>query len=244
MENRLLLEKTPVRVVSLVPSITEYLIDLGVHVIGRTKFCVHPVESVQNITVIGGTKNFRFSMIDQLEPDLIIGNKEENYQEGITRLKASFPVWMSDINSPPDAVEMMRSLSVLLDRQVQGEILTAGYQKKLEEIKGTESGSVLYLIWQNPYMAAGKKTYINSFLIHQGYDNVVQKARYPEITADTLAEIQPDHILLSSEPFPFKSVHIEALRQMLPNANIRLVNGEFYSWYGSRLAKLKDETIV
>jgi ABC-type Fe3+-hydroxamate transport system substrate-binding protein len=243
MGNRLLLEKTPVRVISLVPSITEYLIDLGVHVIGRTKFCVHPVEDVQDITIIGGTKNFQFSTIDQLEPDLIIGNKEENYQEGITRLKASFPVWMSDIYSPPDAEEMMRSLSVLLDRQAQGEILIAGYQKKLAEIKDAESGSVLYLIWQKPYMAAGKKTYIDSFLSHQGYDNVVQKTRYPEITVDTLAERQPDHVLLSSEPFPFKTEHVEALRQMLPNANIRLVNGEFYSWYGSRLAKLKDDTI-
>ena len=234
-------EKIPKRVISLVPSITEYLVDMGVEVIGRTKFCIHPKERIQSIPIVGGTKNFRFDTIHQLQPDLIIGNKEENYQEGIDLLAEKFPVWMSDIYTIEDALEMINGTSLLLDKVEKGKKIIASLSKKLNELSNTKTGSVLYLIWREPWMAAGTKTYIDSFLAHLGYQNVVKVERYPGFTLEQIQALNPDTLLLSSEPFPFKQKHIEEIRAAFSHTDIRIVNGEFYSWYGTRLLKLKDD---
>ncbi len=232
------LSSTPKRVVSLVPSITEYLVDLGVNVVGRTKFCIYPKESVSEIPIIGGTKNFRFSAIDDLKPDLIIGNKEENYKEGIDKLADIFPVWLSDILTIQDSHRMMEDLGELLGKKTESEHLISLLDTKLSKLTGSESGKVVYCIWKDPLMVAGTGTYINSFLTHLGFENAISEPRYPEISIEKLADLDPDLILLSSEPFPFKEKHVETFSGILPNAEIKLVNGEFYSWYGTRILKL------
>ncbi|MAE86972.1 MAG: cobalamin-binding protein [Flammeovirgaceae bacterium] len=224
------------RVISLVPSITEFLIDLGVNVVGRTKFCVHPENRVADIAVIGGTKQVRMDDIQALNPDLIIGNKEENTEEDILLLVKDYPVWMSDINSLADAERMMKMLGHLFGESHRSEHFIARLRMRQHGLKASYQGRALYLIWQNPWMAAGRNTYIHDFMTLLGYKNVIEDDRYPTLaTPKKLQILNPQHVLLSSEPFPFKIEHVTELKQILPNAEIRIVDGEIYSWYGTRL---------
>ncbi|MDO7874036.1 helical backbone metal receptor [Hymenobacter sp. ASUV-10] len=231
----------PQRIVSLVPSQTELLFDLGLgeRVVGVTKFCIHPAEARQRATVIGGTKQFDFEKIATLQPDLIIGNKEENYQQGIVRLAADFPVWMSDISTFPKALEMLRSVGQLTKtteraRQLAEDIATSFAALPVDA--GLER--VAYFIWRKPYMVAGGGTFINDMLARAGFANVfAHLGRYPEITADQLAQAAPEHIFLSSEPYPFARKHVAEFQQICPAATIEIVDGELFSWYGSRLLK-------
>lgn len=223
------------RIISLVPSQTEFLIDIGASLVGRTKFCIHPADKIQDIPNIGGTKNFRFEKIKELQPDLIIGNKEENYQEGIESLAKDFPVWMSDIYTLKDSFNMMASIGSLCDLKVVAKSIIEECRVALEKVKNTKKGSVLYLIWQNPWMAAGKNTFIDHMLHFLGYGNVIKTDRYPKLSESEIAELNPDYIFLSSEPFPFKEKHLNLVRSLWPQADCQLVDGELYSWYGSRL---------
>lgn len=225
---------SPKRIVSLVPSQTEFLIDLGAPVVGRTKFCIHPNDRVRELPIIGGTKNFRFDAIDDLNPDLIIGNREENYQEGIDQLAEKYPVWMSDITSLEDATNMMDALGTICGLPDQSDEIIQNVKRALQKVKHSLTGKVVYLMWKDPWMAVGRDTFINEILIHLGYENLVRKDRYPELTLDEIKQLKPDLILLSSEPYPFKESHVESCR-LLFDSECQLVDGELYSWYGSRL---------
>lgn len=236
MGRKVVINHSPRRVISLVPSITEYLIDLGVNVVGRTKFCIHPAKQVAAIPVVGGTKKFNFDVIADLEPDLIIGNKEENYQEGITQLASDHAVWMSDIRSIADVEQMMKLLGALFGDVEKAQHFIGRIRLKLDAMKNAYEGRALYLIWKNPWMAVGTDTYIHDFMTHLGLRNVITDDRYPELATPKKFQIlNPSHVLLSSEPFPFKPEHKEELQRVLPNASIRFVNGEIYSWYGTRM---------
>lgn len=231
---------SPQRIVSLVPSQTELLYDLGLgeRVVGITKFCVHPGRWLKEKTIVGGTKQFRFEAIDALRPDLIIGNKEENYQEGIERLAVRYPVWMSDIFNIDDALEMIREVAAICDKPGEGVRLSAEISNGLRTIEKRSLGKALYLIWNKPYMAAGSDTFIHEVLQMAGFDNCAPDSRYPEVSGGLMAELNPEHVLLSSEPYPFKEQHIAEIQRLLPDAKVRLVDGEIFSWYGSRLLKL------
>lgn len=229
------------RIVSLVPSQTELLYDLGLsaEVVGRTSFCIHPREKVDGARVVGGTKRFRFDVIDELRPDLIIGNKEENYVEGIERLAESHAVWMSDIETLDEALDMIRAVGDLVHRQERAEALATEIEVRFGALAPTrQRRRVAYLIWRRPYMAVGAHTFIHDLLVRCGFDNVFaspDRARYPEVTIEEIRACSADLVLLSSEPFPFDERHREELAGLLPDADIRLVDGEMFSWYGSRL---------
>jgi len=238
MGRKLELPSTPKKVISLVPSITEFLIDIGAEVVGRTKFCIYPEDKVKDIPVIGGTKNFRFDVIEKLRPDLIIGNKEENYEEGIDRLSEKFPVWMSDIYNFQDASLMMKHLGDILELRRSTDSLLSKIKDRYTSLADTDSGRVIYLIWRNPWIAVGKDTYIDAFLTHLGFENEVTASRYPEFGVHELQDMKPETVLLSSEPYPFKRRHLAEIKQIFPTAKMRLVNGEFYSWYGTRILKI------
>lgn len=232
----------PQRVVSLVPSQTEFLYDLGLgeRLLGLTKFCIHPPQWRKEKTVVGGTKNFRMEVIDSLKPDLIIGNKEENYKEGIEELASKYPVWMSDIFNIEDSIAMMESLGQILGLSFQAKQLTKGIAQGFdswEEKKKTLGAPprAAYLIWKNPYMGVGPNTFIHYLLGRAGLKNVLETARYPEVSLQELQELRLDFLLLSSEPYPFKDKHIEELSEQLPHTKVLLVDGEAFSWYGSRL---------
>lgn len=234
-----LLQFPPRRIISLVPSQTEFLYDLGLEneVLGITKFCVHPPEWFQTKARVGGTKTLNVKRIEALRPDLIIGNKEENEREQIEMLAQHYPVWMSDIHTLNDAYDMMRGIGELCGKVIESQTIVRDIQDLFagNNFTGTPM-SAAYFIWRKPYLVAGNDTFIQEMLRIAGFDNVfAHLSRYLEITLDILVASQPEVILLSSEPYPFAEKHFAAFREVCPKTKILLVDGELFSWYGSRL---------
>ena len=234
----------PKRIISLVPSQTELLYSLGLtdEVIGITKFCIHPEKWFKNKTRVGGTKHYDFEKIKLLQPDLIIGNKEENDEGQIKELMECYPVWMSDIKTLQDALQMILKIGKVVVKGNEATAIANKIETNFLNLKSFVDANksikqkALYLIWNNPLMAAGGDTFINEMLRCCGFENVLQTAlRYPEIAVEQLHKLNPNFILLSSEPFPFKQKHIDELQMHCPAAKIILVDGEYFSWYGSRL---------
>lgn len=234
------LTQIPKRIISLVPSQSELLWDLGLRdeLIGITKFCIHPNEMFKFKDRVGGTKTLDIHKIRSLKPDLIIGNKEENEYAQIKELQNEFPVWMSDIYNLNDAYNMISDIGKLVHKKNEATRLISNIQKSFSVIKKYNK-TVLYLIWKNPFMAAGNSTFIGDVLNQMGLINSLKNCdlRYPELTMDEIKNLNPNLIFLSSEPFPFKESHINELKQLVPNATVKLVDGELFSWYGSRLLK-------
>lgn len=231
----------PRRIISLVPSQTELLYDLGLadEVVGQTLFCIHPEAMHKSKPRIGGTKNYKLDKIAALQPDLIIGNKEENEKAGIEELEKHYPVWMSDIQTLDDALDMMTRIGALTHRSDKAREITTKIKQAFDSFKPltTTPLATAYLIWREPWMAAGHSTFITSMLARLGMQNVFmnETSRYPQFTGEQLASVNPELILLSSEPYPFKEKHISELQQLCPRAKVMLVDGELFSWYGSRL---------
>lgn len=240
--NQITLADPPQRIVSLVPSQTELLYDLGLgpRVVGITKFCVHPAHWLREKAIVGGTKNFHLDLIEKLVPDLIIGNKEENYRQGIEALQAKFPVWMSDIVSLQDAIEMIRHVGALTGTQARADEITQQIRNAFSHLKKRAAKRVLYLIWRKPWMAAGRQTFINSMLEACGWENCLSELRYPSLTDADIISLRPDVIFLSSEPYPFNDSHHMELNAIVPSPATISVDGEMFSWYGSRLIKAPE----
>ena len=240
----IILKETPKRIISLVPSQSEFLWDIGLRkeLVGITKFCIHPDEMYRSIERVGGTKDLNIEKIRALKPDLIIGNKEENDEVQIKLLQKEFNVWMSDIITINNAIEMMQSLGLVLEKESQVAPLLIEVESSISSIKNLfPSKTVAYFMWNEPFMLAANKTFINSIIEHMGLKNVVEeKERYPMVTNDELINLNPNYCFLSSEPFPFKQKHMEELKNILPNSKIILVDGEMFSWYGSRLKLLEN----
>jgi len=234
----------PQRIVSLVPSQTELLFDLGLdeQVVGITKFCIHPIEKFAAKAKIGGTKKLLIEKIRDLKPDLIIGNKEENSKADIELLQQEFPVWMSDIYTLDDAMQTITDIGNLVDRQPEAaylnHLISAGFRDlQVLALEKEINKTAAYVIWKDPYMVAGRNTFINDVLQKIGLRNVIVQSRYPEIDIRQLKAENCDLVFLSSEPYPFKEKHIEEIQSALPNTKVILVDGEMFSWYGSRLVK-------
>ena len=238
------LSKTPERIVSLVPSQSEYLWELGLNdrLLGITKFCIHPEEMFQSVTRVGGTKQIDIEKIKSLRPDLIIGNKEENVQEQIEALQKDFPVWMSDVNTIDEAYEMMLQIGEMCGSKEKSKELVSAIRSKMKHAEGIFKGlRAAYFIWREPYMVAASGTFIHSVLHYAGFTNVFEQAsRYPEITLQQLNDLKTEVVLLSSEPYPFSEKHISDIKQELPDTKVLLADGEMFSWYGSRLLSLPD----
>lgn len=241
LNRRIKLVSPPQHIISLVPSQSELLYNLNLdkEVIGITKFCIKPSKWKKSKTIIGGTKNPNIEKIQKLQPDLIIANKEENREEDIALMSNLAPVWISDVNNFQDALNMILDLSKICNREKNGNELIAKIEhaKNSFQIQLAKKYSVLYFIWQNPYMLAGKNTFIDAMLSIAGFENLVQTARYPVPSLLELQNFQPDIILLPDEPFPFKEKHKLEIKKIFPRAKIHLIKGEYFTWYGSRLLK-------
>lgn len=233
------LNKLPQRIISLVPSQTELLFDLGLEneVIGITKFCVHPEEWFRNKTRVGGTKQLNLEIIRQLRPDLIIANKEENVKEQIDELEKDFPVWISDVSNLDDAFVMIKQVGLITNKEHQANKIINQIKENFSRLQTPNSRlRTAYLIWQDPYMTVGGDTFIHAMMKKAGFENIFSdKKRYPEITIEELQTAGCQLIFLSSEPFPFKEKHRGELQKKLPGTKVFLVDGEMFSWYGSRL---------
>ncbi len=235
--HRFILTGMPKRIISVVPSQTELLADLGLNeeVAGITKFCIHPASWRSEKKIVGGTKKLKMDIIDEINPDLIIANKEENTREEIELLREKYPVYISDILDLHDASDMIYDIGLMTGKEIEAKKLINTISSSFLGINpSTEEFSAAYLIWKSPYMAAASDTFIDEMIRTCGWINhFEEKERYPEVTIEDLQGA--DLVLLSSEPYPFKQQHIDELQQQLPNAHIELVDGEMFSWYGSRL---------
>lgn len=240
MGREVLLKNVPKRIVSLVPSQTELLFDLGLQdeVIGITKFCIHPHSWYKSKKRVGGTKKVSIPFVEDLNPDLIIANKEENTLEDIRLLEKIAPVWISDIISLDDALEMIQQIGIIVNRPNEAEKIGIDIRKSLDTAASIGMGkSVLYFIWKEPYMCAGKDTFIDAMLSQIGLNNLVSASRYPTFESPFQLSKPPDLVLLSSEPYPFNSSDLLEMKKLFPKSEVLIVDGEMFSWYGSRLRK-------
>jgi ABC-type Fe3+-hydroxamate transport system substrate-binding protein len=237
----ILISKQPRRVISCVPSQTELLFDLGAEesVAGITKFCIHPGKALQTKTMVGGTKNLHLEKIASLEPDFILANKEENDRDSIEWLAARFPTYVSDVRTLDHALIMIHQVGAICGRSEEAVGICDAINERFAYIKEpVHRLRVAYIIWQKPWMTINADTFIHDLLHRIGFDNVfAQRAdsRYPVINAEEIIQANPQFIFLSSEPFPFQQSHIALFKELLPSAQVLLVDGEMFSWYGSRL---------
>jgi len=230
----------PKTIVSLVPSLTELLFDLGLgdRVVGRTRFCTHPKEMIQDVPVVGGTKNPRLDKIRDLKPDLIIANREENRQVDVEDIETDFDVMVTEIGTIDEALFAIHDIGYTCGVQDRAKNLIHDIQLEMEQVPDEPPVSAAYFIWRDPWMTVGSDTYIHSVLSHWNYDNVYAgQLRYPTTTLHELSLKKPKIIFLSSEPYPFKEKHIKEVGDVCGSSNIVLVNGEWFSWYGSRMLK-------
>ncbi len=257
--NTVRLNEVPKRIISLVPSQTELLYDLGLddEVIGITKFCVHPNKWFTTKTRVGGTKTASIQKILSLNPDLILANKEENIKEQIEELKLSIPVYVSDIFILEDAFQMIEDVGQITAKEEKAKVVISQIQLRFDKLKTSNAQysriylqqrdegllsnrphelKAAYLIWKDPYMAAGGDTFINTMMEQCGFENVYKNfKRYPQIEVTQLESDNCNLLLLASEPYPFKQKHLDELQHQVPSIKIVLVDGEMFSWYGSRL---------
>ncbi len=236
---KITLKGPPQRIISLVPSQTELLFELGLdkETIGITRFCIHPESWYRTKTRIGGTKDLHLDQIRNLQPDLVIANKEENTREQVEEIRKYCPVWTSDISRLTDAMDMIRAIGLLTGKSNSANRLASDIEADLSALSGEFTPlTAVYLIWKDPYMTVGGDTFINDMMKICGLNNVFNhKFRYPEVTVEEIKAVSPNVVLLSSEPYPFREKHIGILEQQLPGVKVLLADGEMFSWYGSRL---------
>lgn len=239
------LKQRPNRIISLVPSQTELLCYLGLKdsIVGITKYCVHPSDLKKSVSVVGGTKQIHLDRIVSLNPDIILCNKEENTKEIVQVLEGICTVHISAIFTIEDSLELISQYGKIFNKAAEALLLIRNIQKEANEfdnfIKNEPILKVAYFIWKNPWMVAGNNTFIDYLLQINKFENeYANKDRYPEIQLSKKSVSKDvDLVLLSSEPYPFKEIHKEELRAYYPKAKIILVDGEMFSWYGSRLVK-------
>lgn len=248
LNRKIILPVQPKRIISLVPSQTELLFDLGLdeEVIGITKFCVHPTEWFRRKTRVGGTKNVHIHLVRSLQPDLIIANKEENTKEQVDILATIAPVWISDIANTTDALRMIESIGQITAKAEKATALINQIKSELAALSITvkqqlpENHRTAYLIWKDPYMTAGADTFIHDILQLSGLRNIFgNRTRYPEVTITDLRKKNIQLLLLATEPYPFRQKHIDELTKELPGTRILLADGEIFSWYGSRMLHIR-----
>ena len=232
----------PRRIVCLCPSLTETLFALGAddRIVGRTRYCIHPADRVARAAIVGGTRSIRLDAVASLEPDLIIAAKEENPRDVVETLAERFPVYVVDVNGVDDALHAIEDLGELLGAPARAAAMRRAVRVAFDRVHPlTPPVPAAFLIWCNPYMAAGRRTYVNALMQRCGLDNVCAALpeRYPVLRGIPLADLNPRVILLGTEPFPFDQSHADELRRAVPSAAVRLVDGEMFAWYGARTIK-------
>lgn len=238
-------ETAPKRIVSLVPSQTELLFDLGLEpqIIGITKFCVHPSHLKSSKKIVGGTKKVNFEKIKLLQPDIVICNKEENTVAIVDELSKICPVWVTDIITIEDNLAMITAFGQLFNKMIKAQLwidkIDLYYREFSKFVQERPKLKVAYFIWKNPYMAAGSNNFINTMLQLNNFENIYASIdRYPEIELKKIRlEGDPDLVFLSSEPYPFKEEDAVEIGRFTHHAKTVFVDGEMFSWYGTRILK-------
>lgn len=237
-------KQAPLCIVSLVPSISELIWDLGLHdeLVGVTKFCIHPENLRKDKAIVGGTKNVKIERLLALNPDFVIANLEENTKEEIEIISKLIPTYISDINTVEQMLLFINDIGLICNREKEAEEIAKKISETMAAIPSKpKNKKAIYLIWNEPFMSIGGDTFISHIMQQVGFENCLKEMdRYPTLTFEDIQQISPDEIWLSSEPFPFKEAHQKELQNIFPYVTVRLVDGEAFSWYGSRIFKLKD----
>lgn len=243
---RIELEHPPQRIISMVPSWTEtvFALGLGEAVVGVTRFCVEPVEGVASITKIGGTKNPDLRLIQNLSPDFVIANAEENRREDVEKIRErGVPVFTTYPRTIAGAAESILKLGKALGKEAEAGVMAREIVRSVSTIE-TSVGvwaklpfRVFCPIWKNPWMAFNADTYAHDVLRMLGFNNIYASAgeRYPMTTLEEAIERKPDIVLLPDEPYEFKERDVEELKQVLPPALARrvlIISGRDLHWYG------------
>ncbi|MCK4663062.1 MAG: ABC transporter substrate-binding protein [Bacteroidales bacterium] len=235
----------PNRIISLVPSITELLFDLGLdkNIVGITDYCIHPKELVKEKTKIKGPANINFEIINKLNPDLIIANKEENIKSEVLKLSEKYKIWVSNVNSYNEALNLILSIGELTGTYEIAQNIKENIDKKFKNLKLPDRKlKIAYIIWKKPYLSINNETYIGSIIEKCGCVNIFgdKQERYPKIKVEEIINLFPDYIYLSSEPYSFIEKDVNEIKKLIPDVNVKIVDGEMFSWYGSRMLKATD----
>ena len=235
------------KIISLVPSLTELLVDLGLedNIVGVTKFCIHPKNVRKDKVIVGGTKNIHLEKIKVLQPDFILCNKEENTKKIVEDCSTIATTHVSDISTIEEIIALITYYGTLFSCEEKAALMNSALHAKFQDFKtfiaDKATLKVVYFIWKNPWMVAANNTFINHLLAICKFDNCYKDSiRYPEIFLEDLKTKEIDVIFLSSEPFPFKEKNSLDFKNHAESTNIVLVDGEYFSWYGSRLLKAFD----
>lgn len=224
--------------VSLVPSLTELLFffKMDEKIKGVTDFCVHPVDKVALKTKVGGPLNFDIDKIESLRPDIVFASKGENSKGLVNKLMEKVPVFICDINSLEDAFKAIEKIGFICNQTDLAQNLTQNLSISFDKLKEPTGISVIYLVWEKPFIVAGNNTIVHDILTKTGIKNAFGGIKgYQKITNKQLTEAQADIVLLPSEPFQFGQHHIEQYKQLLPHCKVLLVDGQYFCWYGNRL---------
>ncbi|MHC0036919.1 ABC transporter substrate-binding protein [Pseudoneobacillus sp. C159] len=228
----------PSRIISLAPGMTDtlYSLQLANEIVGRTRYCTHPKDKVQQAEAIGGTKQIHLDKIRALRPDLILAEKEENTKEMVEVLEKEFPVYVAEVQSVQDAYKMISDLGELTNRQTESKRLLADIQAAFQSLPKAHGKKVAYVIWKKPYMVVGSNTYIHSLLEMLGFENAFSsfEGRYPTVTEVDIKKAKLDYLFLATEPFPFKDEHVVEFSDMMPDVKTMILDGEMF-WYGPRM---------
>ncbi len=229
------------RIVSLVPSITELLCDLGLaeQVIGRTGFCIHPAATVNKIAKVGGTKDVNIDKIRRLAPTHLVVNIDENEKPTVEALAEFVPnIIVTHPLAPRDNLDLARLLGGIFCADTAANAWCAQFEAEYAALRATPKGppqTMLYCIWQDPWMAVSQDTYIARMMVEIGWSvpQLDDAARYPRFEWSDQLVARIDGVLLSTEPYRFTEVHADALERQIGKP-VHLVDGEMMSWYGSR----------
>ena len=226
-------ERPPETVVSLVPSLTKTLSDLGLgeKLAAVTRFCKYPQELVQTLPKIGGPQKVDTQKILGINPGVVLSVKEENNREQVLQLAEKIPVVVFNIRNIDDALRMITTLGRLFSVETKAHTITSRIKKGLANtVFPTKRLTVLYLIWKKPWMAAGKDTFIGSMLQAAGFENLAN-GRYPEVNETMMRRASV--IMLATEPYPFKEAERKQLAERFPRQKVLIVEGEIFTWFGS-----------
>ena len=231
-----------VRIVSLVPSITELVCDLGLasSLVGRTGFCIHPKETLRTVPKVGGTKDVDLDAVRALAPTHVIVNVDENRKEDAQALAGFAPALVvTHPLAPTDNLALYRLIGGIFGREREAEALCARFEAEYAALQSAarafSSERVLYLVWKKPWMTVSRDTYVSRMLAQVRWETVPETAtdRYPTISLEETAG-DAAIVLLSSEPYRFREPHASELRKQLPGRAVALIDGEMTAWYGSR----------
>lgn len=230
------------RIVSLVPSITELLCELGLaeRMVGRTGFCIHPRPVVAAIPKVGGTKDVNVDKIRRLAPTHLVVNIDENEKPTVEELAQFVPhIVVTHPVTPRDNLGLARLMGGVFGAEQAAERWCAAFEEEYAALRASASPAapprkVLYCIWQDPWMSVSKDTYIAAMLAELGWTvPELGETRYPRFEWSAQLVDGLDAVLLSTEPYSFTQVHADALEKQL-GIPVFLVDGEMMSWYGSR----------